>query len=81
MKREIMKSKKHMIANENKNLREQIMFHLSFCLMMKFSGRDEMAEEHMQKCQDLIELIPDITIKHARKEYDKAVQVGMGLPE
>ena len=36
-------SKAHMIANEHKNLREQIMFHLSFCLMMKFSGRDEMA--------------------------------------
>ena len=66
---------------ENKNLREQIMFHLSFSLMMKFSGRDEMAEEHMQKCQDLIELIPDITIKHAKKEYDKAVEVGMGLSE
>jgi hypothetical protein len=64
---------------ENKNLREQIMFHLSFSLMMKFSGRDEMAQEHMQKCQDLIELIPDITIKHAKKEYDKAVEVGMGL--
>tara|TARA_B100000424_G_scaffold232948_1_gene196030 strand:- start:14 stop:379 length:366 start_codon:yes stop_codon:yes gene_type:complete len=64
---------------EHKNLREQIMFHLSFSLMMKFSGRDEMAQEHMQKCQDLIELIPDITIKHAKKEYDKAVEVGMGL--
>ena len=64
---------------EHKNLREQIMFHLSFSLMMKFSGRDEMAEEHMQKAQDLIELIPDITIKHAKKEYDKAVEVGMGL--
>ena len=37
--------------------------------------------EHKQKCQDLIEIIPDITIKHAKKEYDKAVQVGMGLPE
>ena len=30
----------------------------------------------MQKCQDLIELIPDITIKHAKKEYEMAVEVG-----
>ena len=36
-------SKAHVLANEHKNLREQIMFHLSFCLMMKFSGRDESA--------------------------------------
>ena len=72
-------SKAHLVANEHKNLREQIMFHLSFSFMMKFSGRDETAEEHMQKAQDLIELIPDITIKHAKKEYDKAVEVGMGL--
>ena len=34
-------SKAHIVANEHKNLREQIMFHLSFSLMMKFSGRDE----------------------------------------
>ena len=74
-------NKKHIKTNEHKNLREQIMFHLSFSIMMKFSGRDKMAEDHMQKCQDLIELVPDITIKHAKKEYDKAVQVGMGLPE
>ena len=58
---------------KNKNLREQIMFHLSFCLMMKFSGRDELAEEHMQKCQDLIELIPDITIKNAKEQYETLV--------
>ena len=58
---------------ENKNLREQIMFHLSFSLMMKFSGRDEMAQEHMQKCQDLIELIPDITVGHAKEQYETLV--------
>ena len=66
-------SKAHIVANEHKNLREQIMFHLSFCLMMKFSGRDELAEEHMQKCQDLIERIPDITIKHAKEQYETLV--------
>tara|TARA_R100001594_G_C3947722_1_gene242235 strand:+ start:380 stop:712 length:333 start_codon:yes stop_codon:yes gene_type:complete len=66
-------SKAHVLANEHKNLREQIMFHLSFCLMMKFSGRDELAEEHMQKCQDLIELIPDITVGHAKEQYETLV--------
>ena len=56
---------------EHKNLREQIMFHLSFSLMMKFSGRDEMAQEHMQKCQDLIDLIPeDLTVGHAKEQYE-----------
>ena len=64
---------------DRKPIRDQIKFHLSFAMMMHMSGRDEMAQEHMQKCQDLIELIPDITIKHAKKEYDKAVEVGMGL--
>ena len=58
---------------KNKNLREQIMFHLSFSFMMKFSGRDETAEDHMEKCQSLIELIPDITVEHAREQYETLV--------
>jgi len=60
---------------DKKNLREQIMFQLSFSLMMKVSGRDEMAQEHIQKCQDLIELIPDITVKEARIENEMKISL------
>ena len=60
---------------DRKNLREQIMFQLSFSLMMKVSGRDEMAQEHIQKCQDLIELIPDITVKEARIENEMKISL------
>tara|TARA_R100001230_G_C5525715_1_gene61394 strand:+ start:336 stop:554 length:219 start_codon:yes stop_codon:yes gene_type:complete len=67
------KNREYIQDNLHKNLREQIMFHLSFSLMMKFSGRDEMAQEHMQKCQDLIELIPDITVGHAKEQYETLV--------
>ena len=56
-----------------KPLREQIMFHLSFALMMRMSGREEMAQESMRKCQDLIELIPDITVKEARIENEMKI--------
>ena len=58
---------------DRKPIRDQIKFHLSFAMMMHMSGRDEMAQEHMQKCQDLIELIPDITIKHAKEQYETLV--------
>jgi hypothetical protein len=60
---------------DRKPLREQIMFHLSFALMMRMSGREEMAQESMRKCQDLIELIPDITVKEARIENEMKISL------
>ena len=57
---------------DRKPIRDQIKFHLSFAMMMHMSGRDEMAQEHMQKCQDLIDLIPkDLTVGHAKGQFIK----------
>jgi len=39
------------------------------------SGREEMAQESMRKCQDLIELIPDITVKEARIENEMKISL------
>ena len=69
-----MKERRNKMSDvDRKPLREQIMFHLSFALMMRMSGREEMAQESMRKCQDLIELIPDITVKEARIENEMKI--------
>lgn len=61
---------------DRKPIREQIKFHLSFAMMMHMSGRDEMAQEHMQKCQDLIDLIPEsLTVGDAKEQYETLVAI------
>tara|TARA_B100000575_G_C23118898_1_gene647216 strand:+ start:418 stop:771 length:354 start_codon:yes stop_codon:yes gene_type:complete len=61
---------------DRRPIRDQIKFHLSFAMMMHMSGRDEMAQEHMQKCQDLIDLIPEsLTVGDAKEQYETLVAI------